>query len=50
MSSMFMRSVETTYVALGVYKGYDRAGLFIVVRDFDLDAFVGQAKVVLKEP
>ena len=45
MSSMFMKASEVICVASGIYKGYDRTGQFIVKRELDLEAFVGQVKL-----
>lgn len=37
-------------IASGIFEGYDSAGPFTVVRDFDLQAFVDQTKAALKKP
>jgi hypothetical protein len=50
MPSMVIKAGEVICIASGIYEGYVRTGPFIVARDFDLEAFVGQAKAVLKKP
>lgn len=50
MSSMLMKMGEVICIASGIYEGYDRTGPFIVARDFNLEAFVDQAKASLTEP
>ena len=50
MSSMFMKAGEVICIASGIYEGYDRTGPFVVTREFDLEAFVDQAKAALSEP
>lgn len=50
MFVMILKAGEVISIASGIYEGYDRAGPFIVVRDFDLEAFIDQNKAALKEP
>lgn len=50
MSSMFMKAGEVICIASGIYERYDRTGPFVVTREFDLEAFVDQAKAALSEP
>ncbi|MBA1245880.1 hypothetical protein G7016_24460 [Pseudomonas japonica] len=46
---MILKAGEVIAVASGIYEGYDKAGPFIVARDFDLQAFVDQADAALSE-
>jgi hypothetical protein len=39
MPSMIMRAGEVVCIASGVYEGYDKTGPYIVVQDFDVEAF-----------
>lgn len=50
MSSMLMKAGEVICIVSGIYEGYDRAGPFIVAQDFDLEAFVYEAKMAITEP
>ena len=50
MSNMALKSGEVISIASGIFEGYDSEGPFTVVRDFYLEAFVGQAKAVLTKP
>jgi hypothetical protein len=50
MPSMVMKAGEVICIASGIYEGYDRTGPFIVTRDFDLEAFVDEAKATVEEP
>ena len=47
---MFLKAGELICISSGVYEGYDRTGPFVVTREFDLEAFVDQAKTALSEP
>jgi hypothetical protein len=49
MASMLMTAGEVITVASGIYEGYDKTGPFIVVKDFDLSAFVDEAKSAISE-
>ena len=40
MPSMVMKAGEVVCIASGVYEGYDKTGPFVVVHDFDLEAFI----------
>lgn len=40
MPSMVMKAGEVVCIASGIYEGYDRAGPFILVQDFDLEEFI----------
>lgn len=50
MSVVVLKSSEVISTASGIFEGYDKAGPFIVVRDFDLEASVEQTKAAIKEP
>lgn len=50
MFGMIMKAGEVICIASGIYEGYDQTGPFVVTREFDLEAFVGQAKAALPEP
>lgn len=39
----------TTWLASGIFEGYDRAGPFVATQDFDLDSFVAEAMKPLTE-
>ena len=49
MTRMIMSKGEIITIASGAYETYDRGGPFIVVKDFDLDAFVEGAKTTISE-
>jgi hypothetical protein len=44
MGSTILRPGDVITIASGKFEGYDRAGPFLVQREFDLDVFVREAK------
>lgn len=44
MASTILRTGDVITIASGKFEGYDRAGPFLVEREFDLGAFVRDAK------
>jgi hypothetical protein len=50
MPNMVMKAGEVVCIASGVYEGYDKAGPFVVVQDFDLEAFIDEARTTIDEP
>jgi len=50
MPSMVRKAGEVVCIASGIYEGYDKAGPFIVVQDFDLQAFIDEARTTIDEP
>jgi hypothetical protein len=44
MASTILRSGDVITIASGIFEGYDRSGPFLVVREFDLGAFVREVK------
>jgi len=49
MPSMIMRAGEVVCIASGVYEGYDKTGPFVVVQDFDLEAFIDEVRTTIDE-
>lgn len=49
MTNMVMKAGEVISIASGIYEGYDRAGPFIVVQDFDLEEFIDKARATISE-
>jgi hypothetical protein len=47
---MIVKEGEVICIASGVFDGYDKAGPFIAVRDFDLDAFIETITPSAPEP
>ncbi|KOP53236.1 MULTISPECIES: hypothetical protein [Pseudomonas syringae group] len=47
---MIIKEGELICIASGVFEVYDKAGPFIVVRDFDLDAFIETITPSAPEP
>ena len=50
MSGMIVKEGEVICIASGVFEGYDKAGPFKVVREFDLDAFIETAAPPVTKP
>lgn len=49
MSRMIIQEGEVITIAYGIYESYDRGGPFVALKDFDLDAFVGEAQTTISE-
>lgn len=49
MSTMTVKEGEVITIACGIYESYDRGGPFVALKDFDLGAFVEQAKATISE-
>lgn len=49
MTRMIMSEGEVITIASGAYESYDRGGPFIVLKDFDLSAFVAEAKTTISD-
>ncbi|MEE4104526.1 hypothetical protein V2I78_10585 [Pseudomonas viridiflava] len=47
---MIVKEGEVICIASGVFEAYDKAGPFIAVRDFDLDAFIETITPSTPEP
>ena len=47
MLEMTIKEGEVIAIASGIYESYDRGGPFVALKDFDLDAFVDQAKTTV---
>lgn len=40
MPSVVMKAGEVVCIASSIFEGYDNTGPFVVVQDFDLEAFI----------
>ena len=49
MPSMVMKAGEVVCIASGIFEGYDRTGPFVVVQDFDLEAFIDEVRTTIDE-
>lgn len=49
VTRMIMNEGEIITIASGAYETYGRRGPFIVAKDFDLEAFVEEAKTTISE-
>ncbi|WP_315337350.1 MULTISPECIES: hypothetical protein [Pseudomonas] len=47
---MILKAREVICIASGVFEGYDKAGPFMALRDFDLDAFIETITPSAPEP
>lgn len=49
MSRMIIKEGEIITITSEIFESYDRGGPFVALKDFDLDAFVDQAKTTISE-